>query len=124
MKTSLSMLASPSQWTVRTRTTVAATVVVTLCLMLAGGALQVVLFQSLATSAKSTADARADQVVEQLRTEPAADLDRAMLATDSQVGMVQVVDRSGRSLMHRRAAPPCRCHRRRLHRDRGRLSDG
>ncbi|MDT5299560.1 MAG: hypothetical protein QOG79_2802, partial [Mycobacterium sp.] len=82
------MLASPSQWTVRTRTTVAATVVVTLCLMLAGGALLVVLFQSLATSAKSTADARAEQVVEQLRTEPAADLDRAMLATDSQVGMV------------------------------------
>jgi hypothetical protein len=29
-------LVSPSQWTVRTRTTVAATVVVTLCLMLAG----------------------------------------------------------------------------------------
>ena len=76
MKTSLSALASPSQWTVRTRTTVAATVVVTLCLMLAGGALLVVLFRSLETSAESTADARAAQVVEQLRSEPGADLDR------------------------------------------------
>ncbi|MDT5285942.1 MAG: hypothetical protein QOF88_831 [Mycobacterium sp.] len=99
------MLASPSQWTVRTRTTVAATVVVTLCLMLAGGALLVVLFQSLATSAKSTADARAEQVVEQLRTEPAADLDRAMLATDSQVGMVQVVDRSGKIIIASAGSP-------------------
>lgn len=105
MKTSLSVLASPSQWTVRTRTTVAATMVVTLCLMLAGGALLVVLFQSLATSAKSTADGRAAQVVEQLRTEPASDLDRAMLATDSQVGMVQVIDRSGRIIVASAGSP-------------------
>ncbi|MBB5168431.1 signal transduction histidine kinase [Mycobacterium sp. AZCC_0083] len=105
MKTSLSVLASPSQWTVRTRTTVAATMVVTLCLMLAGGALLMVLFQSLATSAKSTADGRAAQIVEQLRTEPASDLDRAMLATDAQVGMVQVVDRSGKIIVASAGSP-------------------
>jgi signal transduction histidine kinase len=79
--------------------------VVTLCLMLAGGALLVVLFQSLATSAKSTADGRAAQVVEQLRTEPASELDRAMLATDSQVGMVQVVDRSGKIIVASAGSP-------------------
>jgi signal transduction histidine kinase len=95
MKTSLAVLASPSQWTVRTRTTVAATLVVTLCLLLAGGALLMVLFSTLQTSAQSTADARAAQVADQLRTEPAVDLDRSMLATDSQVGVVQVVDPTG-----------------------------
>jgi signal transduction histidine kinase len=105
VKTSLSVLASPSQWTVRTRTTVAATMVVTLCLMLAGGALLVVLFQTLATSARSTADARAAQVVEQLRTESAGELDPAMLATDSQVGMVQVVDRSGKIIVASAGSP-------------------
>jgi signal transduction histidine kinase len=105
VKTSLSVLASPSQWTVRTRTTVAATMVVTLCLMLAGGALLVVLFQTLATSAKSTADGRAAQVVEQLTSEPAADLDRSMLATDSQVGMVQVVDGNGKIIVASAGSP-------------------
>jgi signal transduction histidine kinase len=105
VKTSLSVLTSPSQWTVRTRTTVAATVVVTLCLMLAGSALLMVLFQSLANSAVSTADGRTAQVVEQLRTEPPADLDRSMLATDSQVGMVQVVDSGGKIIVASAGSP-------------------
>jgi signal transduction histidine kinase len=96
MKKSLSALASPAQWTVRTRTTVAATLVVTVCLMLAGGALLLVLFRSLEISAQSTAAARAAQVADQLKTEPSADLDRSMLATDSQVGVVQVVDHAGK----------------------------
>ena len=96
MKTSPWALASPSQWTVRTRTTVAATVVVTFCLMLAGGALLLVLFRSLETSAQSTAAARAAQVAEQLKTEAAAELDLSLLATDGQVGVVQVLDPAGR----------------------------
>ncbi len=90
------VLAMPSRWTVRLRTSVAATLVVTLCLVLAGAALLFVLFRSLEGSARSTADARAHQVADQLLTEPPADLDRSMLATDSQVGVVQVVDPSGR----------------------------
>ncbi len=73
----------------------AATVVVTLCLLLAGGALLVVLFQSLESSARLTADARAAQVAEQLTTEPPSQLDESLLATDSQVGVVQVVDPAG-----------------------------
>jgi signal transduction histidine kinase len=77
------------------RTTAAATVVVTVCLMVAGAALLVVLFRTLEISAQSTADARAAQVADQLKTEPASDLDRSTLATDSQVGVVQVVDQTG-----------------------------
>ncbi|MCP9276462.1 sensor histidine kinase [Mycolicibacterium arenosum] len=89
------VLVSPSRWTVRTRSTVAATVVVTACLLLAGGALLVVLFTTLERSAQATAASRSAQVVDQLRTEMPADLDRAMMATDSQVGAVQVVDAAG-----------------------------
>lgn len=89
------VLASPSHWTVRTRSTVASTVVVTACLLFAGGALLTVLYSTLERSAQVTAASRSAQLVEQLRTEAPAELDRAMLATDSQVGVVQVVDESG-----------------------------
>jgi signal transduction histidine kinase len=98
MKRFVLAIASPSRWTVRTRSAVAATFVVTLCLMIAGGALLLVLFHSLEASARSTADARATQVADQLRTESAAELDRSMLATDSQVGVVQVIDQNGKIL--------------------------
>jgi signal transduction histidine kinase len=105
MRTSLSSFASPSKWTVRTRTTVASTVVVTLCLLLAGGALLVVLFQSLESSARLTADARAAQVAEQLTTEPPSELDESLLATDSQVGVVQVVDPTGKIVIASAGSP-------------------
>jgi signal transduction histidine kinase len=90
--------APPSRWTVRMRTSVAATLVVTMCLALAGVALCLVLFRSLETSARSTADARAHQIADELQTENPVDLDRSMLATDSQVAVVQVVDQSGRTI--------------------------
>lgn len=98
-------IASPSQWTVRARTTVASTVVVTLCLMLAGGALLLVLFRSLETSARASADARAVQLIEQLQTDAPADLDRSTLATDSQVGAVQVVDGTGKIVAQSAGSP-------------------
>ena len=90
-----SAIGSPSRWTVRTRSAVASTLVVALCLLLAGGALLHVLFRSLEGSAQAMAASRASQLVDQLQTESPADLDRAMLATDSQVGVVQVIDQSG-----------------------------
>jgi signal transduction histidine kinase len=95
MKPSASAIGSPSRWTVRTRSAVASTLVVALCLLLAGGALLLVLFRSLEGSAQAMAASRAAQLVDQLQTESPADLDRAMLATDSQVGVVQVIDQSG-----------------------------
>jgi signal transduction histidine kinase len=80
-------------------------VVVTLCLMLAGSALLVVLFQSLESSARLTADARVAQVAEQLTTEPPSELDASLLATDSQVGVVQVVDPAGKILIASAGSP-------------------
>ena len=87
------------------RTSVAATLVVTLCLVLAGVALLFVLFRTLETSARGAANARAHQVADELQTEKPEDLDRSMLATDSQVGMVQVVDSSGRLIAQSAGSP-------------------
>jgi hypothetical protein len=103
----------PSRWTVRMRTSVAATLVVTMCLALAGVALCLVLFRSLETSARSTADARAHQIADDLQSESALDLDRSMLATDSQVAVVQVVDQRGRLIAQSAGSPdkPLSSHR-------------
>jgi signal transduction histidine kinase len=80
---------------VRTRATVAATVVVAVCLVFAGLALLFVLFRTLESAARAAADARVHQVVDQLAADYPEDLDKSMLATDSQVGVVQVVARDG-----------------------------
>ena len=106
MKPWASALGSPSRWTVRTRSAVASTLVVAICLLLAGGALLLVLFRTLEGSAQATAASRTAQLVDQLRTESAAELDMAMLATDSQVGVVQVVDESGKLVAQSAASPP------------------
>ena len=98
--------APPSRWTVRMRTSVAATLVVTVCLVLAGGALLFVLFQSLETSARSAADARAHQLADQLQSDTYQDLDRSMLATDSLVGVVQIVEPGGRLVAQSAGSPP------------------
>jgi signal transduction histidine kinase len=95
----------PSRWTVRMRTSVAATLVVTLCLVLAGVALLFLLFQSLETSARSAADARAHQLADQLESDTHEDLDRSMLATDSLVGVVQIVEPGGRLVAQSAGSP-------------------
>ncbi|KAA0022409.1 HAMP domain-containing protein [Antrihabitans cavernicola] len=74
------------------RSAVASALVVGLCLAIAGGALLFMLYRSLETSARTAADGRAQQVVEQLVNDPAEELDRSLFATDGQVGIVQVVD--------------------------------
>jgi signal transduction histidine kinase len=95
MKAFVVRMASPAQWTVRARTAAAATVVVAFCLLVVGGALLLLLFSSLETSARTTADSRTAQLIDELRTEAPAEFDTSALATDSQVGVVQVVDQSG-----------------------------
>jgi signal transduction histidine kinase len=106
MKPSASAIGSPSRWTVRTRSAVASTLVVAICLLLAGAALLLVLFRTLEGSAQATAASRTAQLVDQLSAEAPADLDRAMLATDSQVGVVQVTDQSGALVAQSAGSPP------------------
>ncbi|MFE3291769.1 ATP-binding protein [Rhodococcus sp. NPDC059234] len=95
----------PSRWSVRTRSAVAAAVVVTICLAIAGAVLLLVLFRSLEHSAQDAAAARATQIAGQLHGESPAQLDQSLLATDSQIGAVQVVDERGRVLAGSNGAP-------------------
>lgn len=85
----------PAQWTVRTRSTVVATVVVAVGMAVASAAMLLVLYHTLQQSAHQAAEARAVQLVEQLRSDAAADLDPGLLGTDGQVGVIQILDRRG-----------------------------
>ncbi|WP_415977530.1 sensor histidine kinase [Rhodococcus sp. 077-4] len=88
-------LLRPRTWTVRVRSAVASTLVVAVCLVLAGGALLAVLYTSLEDSARSAAVARAEQVAEQLEAETPSQIDESLFATDAQIGIVQIIDTSG-----------------------------
>lgn len=68
---------------------------VAFCLIVAGVALLGVLYNSLETSARSAAAARALQVAEQLETDAPPQVDDSLLATDGQIGVVQVIDAAG-----------------------------
>ncbi|MCZ4079942.1 ATP-binding protein [Rhodococcus sp. H36-A4] len=85
----------PRRWTVRVRSAVATTLVLAVCLIVAGGALSSVLYSSLESSARTAAVARAVQVCEQLESDSPSQIDNSLLATDGQIGILQVVDASG-----------------------------
>ncbi|MDJ0394221.1 ATP-binding protein [Rhodococcus sp. G-MC3] len=88
-------LLRPLAWTVRVRSAVAATLVVAVCLIVAGGALLGVLYNLLESSARSAAVARSVQVAEQLEASTPSQVDDSLLATDGQIGIVQVIDSAG-----------------------------
>lgn len=88
-------LLRPRSWTVRVRSAVASTLVVAVCLIIAGAALLGVLYDSLENSARAAAEARALQVSEQLESDTDGEIEDSLLATDGQIGIVQVVDPSG-----------------------------
>ncbi|TFI40944.1 HAMP domain-containing protein [Rhodococcus sp. 1R11] len=85
----------PRSWAVRVRSAVASTMVVAVCLIAAGGALLGILYNSLENSARTAATARAVQVGERLETDLPGQIDESLLATDGQIGIVQVVDAAG-----------------------------
>jgi hypothetical protein len=86
---------NPMRASVRSRSALAAALVMTVCLAIVGAGLVLVLFRSLQSSAQGAAAARAEQISAQLRTDTPRELDPSLLVTDSQVGAVQVVDESG-----------------------------
>ncbi len=79
----------------RTRSTVAAAIVVTLGMGLASAAMLLVLYHTLRASTQQAAQARAGQLVEQLQSDTPADLDPGLLGTDGQVGVIQILDGRG-----------------------------
>ncbi|WP_032405798.1 sensor histidine kinase [Rhodococcoides fascians] len=93
-------LLRPRSWTVRVRSAVASTLVVAVCLIAAGGALLGVLYSSLESSARSAATARVTLIAQQWGSGDRDDdrrprVENSLLATDGQIGIVQVVDASG-----------------------------
>lgn len=84
-----------SRWSVRTRSTVVAAVVVTIGIGVASAAMLIVLYQTLQGSTQAAATFRAGQLVEQLRTDGPAELDPGLLGTDGQIGVIQVLDDRG-----------------------------
>ena len=96
---------NPKRWSVRAKSAVAAAVVVSVCFAIASGLLLLVLYRSLETTAQDAAAARADQIRVQLETDSPTELDRSLLATDSQIGAVQIVDDTGAVLAASNGAP-------------------
>lgn len=85
----------PRRWTVRVRSAVASTLVLAVCLIAAGGALLSILYNSLESSSRTAAVARSVQISDQLETDLPSQIDDSLLATDGQIGILQVVDASG-----------------------------
>lgn len=80
---------------VRTRSALAAAAVMTICLAIAGGLLLLVLYRSLESTAETAAGLRAEHIAAALRSDDLDDLESALLATDAQIAVVEVVGASG-----------------------------
>lgn len=80
---------------VRTRSALAAAVVMTICLAIAAGILLAVLYQSLESTAETAAGLRAERIAAAVRSDDLDDLDSTLLATDGQIGVVQIVGEAG-----------------------------
>lgn len=83
---------NPNQWNVRARSAAAAALVVIFCLLLAGGATIFVLYRALGQSARDAAHARSAQIAGQMQGEAPGELDPGLLATDAQIGAIQILD--------------------------------
>ncbi|MFE5707344.1 sensor histidine kinase [Rhodococcus koreensis] len=86
----------PGNWNVRVRSTAAAVLTVAVCLLVAGGALLFVLYRTLEHAARDAADSRSHQITEQLHAQPPQELDTSLLATDGQIGAIQILDNQGK----------------------------
>ena len=95
----------PGRWGVRTRSAVAAALVVGVAFGVASLALLWILQRSLQSAADGAAGARADQIAQRLLETAPADLDRALLATDSRTTVVQIVSAGGAVVVSSPQAP-------------------
>ncbi|OBJ52770.1 cell wall metabolism sensor histidine kinase WalK [Mycobacterium sp. 1423905.2] len=95
----------PRRASVRTRSALAAALVMTACFAIGCGVLALVLYRSLESSAQHAAAARAEQISAELRTDTARNLNPSLLATDSQIGAVQIVDGTGKVVASSAGAP-------------------
>lgn len=96
---------NPRRANVRARSALAAALVMTACFAIGCGVLALVLYRSLQSSAQHAAAARAEQISAELHANSPRDLNPSLLATDSQIGAVQIVDHTGKVLAASAGAP-------------------
>lgn len=85
----------PRNWGISARSAVVSATVVVVALLISGAVLVVVLYYSLINGVDGAASARVDDIAANLQSEPAEDLDAALLATDQRVVAIQVIDQRG-----------------------------
>ena len=85
----------PSSWGIPVRSALAAAAVVLIAFLAMAAVVLGVLHRQLVADVDAAADRRVRDVVAGLQFDPPAELDTGLLATDSQIAVVQVIDRSG-----------------------------
>jgi len=96
----------PSRWGVRTRSALAAALVVALAMLIAAAALLWLLKSSLESSSDSAAGTRAEDISRQLVDDAPTELASVLLATDDRSTLIQVVDAGGHVVAASPGAPP------------------
>lgn len=85
----------PRTWGIPVRSALAAGAVVLVSFVVVGAAVVAVLYRQLLSDVDSAAERRARDVVAGLQVDPVPELDAGLLATDSEIVAVQVLDDSG-----------------------------
>lgn len=96
----------PTRWGVRTRSALAAALVVALAMLIAAAALLWLLKSSLESSSDGAASMRAEDISRQLVNDAPTELDSVLLATDGRSTLIQVVDVGGHIVAASPGAPP------------------
>jgi signal transduction histidine kinase len=95
----------PRYWGIPVRSAVVSATVVLVVLMLAGAGLAALLYRQLLASVDDAAARRVRDVAAALQSDSAQDLDAALLATDTQIVLVQIVTPSGAVVRASPSAP-------------------
>jgi len=95
----------PRTWGIPVRSALAAAAVVLIAFLAMAAVVLGVLHRQLLTDVDAAADRRVRDVVAGLQFDPPAELDTGLLATDSQIAVVQVIDSSGALVRESARAP-------------------
>lgn len=95
----------PRTWGIPVRSALAAGAVVLVSFVVVAATVTAVLYRQLMSDVDAVADRRAMDVVAGLRVDPVGELDAGLLATDTQIVAVQVLDDSG-NVVRSSAEPP------------------
>lgn len=95
----------PRTWGIPVRSALAAGAVVLVSFVVVGAAVVAVLYRQLLSDVDSAAERRARDVVAGLQVDPVPELDAGLLATDSEIVAVQVLDDSGEVVRSSPGAP-------------------